>query len=1086
MPMMGITLMRETHRMKILRLTLRLAAVTAALAVGTSTLAAQTTTGSITGRVVNATGQGVDNAQIQVVNGATGLTVGANTRSDGGYTIVGLETGNQYRVTVRRIGFAPQTVQPVRVTLGQATPINFTLNAQAATLEAVTVEAAVEGAIIAPSQKGTTTTISDTLLRKLPSLTRNFTDFVALTPQVSTSGPGLSGAGANNRYNNIQIDGATEKDLFGLGSTGQPGGQAGGKSIGLEAVKEYQVLLAPYDVRVGNFSGLSINAVTKSGTNDFHGSAYVYQRNDDLQRKQQYLGNFYTTQYGLGLGGPIMKDKIFFYVNPEFQKKAVPASGLFIGDGNALTQPTTFTDAVTQFRNTLTTYGLKDLGDGGKISNNNPLSNVFARVDIALPWSSTLVLRDNYAHAEQQVFSRGTAGNILFPLTDNLYEFTSEKNAPVAQLRTNFSNGSYNELITAYTRIRDKRGTPGTLQPQVDVFSGSFQLRAGTENSSQANALDQDILELTDNYTLPIGSSHRLTIGASGQWYKVRNLFGQNSVGFWTFGSLDSLTAGRPRTYQVSVPVAGDGAVRFKSGQFAGYLQDDYTVTPRFNVSLGVRFDNPVFFDKPPQNDTILKYFNRNTSEVPTSNLQISPRFGFNWNVTGDDKNQLRGGVGVFQGSPAYVWLANSFQNSGGVSGFASLNCNTPARSPQFTAATVTSAPTQCADGTKAAAGAEADLLRKDLKFPQTMRGNLAFDHDLGHGYVIGVEGLYTRFLNTLFYSNIALQDTVLTAPGTDGRSLYGTAAGAPLLKVAGRTAVYDVRNESKDYSYSFTGQLQKRFTSNFGGSVAYTYTQAYDVQSLTSSTAGSQWGFGRQFAGNQNELNLAHSAFETPHRIVGNASYTLRSGTSLSVIYTGQSGLNYDYVSSGDVNGDGRTGNDLLYIPSGLSDPKFPSLAATGATAVDANMKTAFNDYISRTDCLNSQRGKIMERNSCSTPWTNEFDVAIEQGIQPLLRALSVSPSVVRGQDISIRLDVINFGNLLNKKWGRQITTNNFNPVAIYTQRGIALPGTVTTTGANLTNGVPLATFNTAFDPFSYSNVFSNYGMQLSLRYAF
>ncbi|HEY4304148.1 MAG TPA: carboxypeptidase regulatory-like domain-containing protein [Gemmatimonadaceae bacterium] len=1076
--------------MKILRLTLRLAAISAALAVGTTQLAAQTTTGSIGGRVLNAAGQGVDNAQIQVVNGETGMSVGANTRTDGNFVIVGLETGTQYRVTVRRIGFAPQTIQPVRVSLGQTTPINFTLNAQAATLAAVTVEAAAEGAIIAPSQKGTSTTISDTLLRKLPTLNRNFTDFVSMTPQVSTSGPGLSAGGANNRYNNIQIDGATEKDLFGLGSTGQPGGQAGGKSIGLEAVKEFQVLLAPYDVRVGNFAGLTVNAVTKSGTNDFHGSAYVYQRNDDLQRKETYLGNFYTTQYGFGLGGPILKDKVFFYVNPEFQKKAVPASGLFIGDGNALTQPTAVTTAIDQFKTSLGTYGLHDLGDGGKINNNNPLSNVFARIDVALPYNSTLVLRDNYAHADQQVFSRAPAGSgtLLFPLTDNLYEFTSEKNAPVAQLRTNFTNGSYNEVIAAYTRIRDKRGTPGTLQPQIDLFNGNFQYRTGTEASSQANALDQDILELTDNYTIPIGSSHRLTVGASGQWYKVRNLFGANSAGYWIFGTLDSLAAGRPRQYQVSVPVAGDGAVRFKSGQFAGYLQDDYTITPHFNVSLGVRFDNPVFFDKPPQNDSILKYFNRNTSDVPTSNLQVSPRFGFNWNVTGDDKNQLRGGLGIFQGSPAYVWLSNSFQNSGGVSGFASLNCNTPARSPQFTATAVATPPSQCADGTRAAAGAEADLLRKDLKFPQTMRGNLGFDHDLGHGYVVGVEGLYTHFLNSLFYTNIALQDTVLSARGTDGRSLYGTVAGAPLLKVAGRTAVYDVQNESKDYSYSLTGRIEKRFTTNFGGSLAYTYTQAYDIQSLTSSTAGSQWGFGRQISGSQNDLNLSHSAFETPHRIVGGGSYTLHSGTSLSVTYTGQSGLNFDYVSSGDVNGDGRTGNDLLYVPTGLDDPKFPSLAAAGATVVDPAMKSAFNDFISRTDCLNSQRGTIMTRNSCRTPWTNEFDVAIEQGVQPLLRALNVSPGVVHGQDISIRLDIINFGNLLNKNWGRQISASNFNPVQIYTQRGIALPGTVTTTTSqvNLTNGVPLATFNSAFDPFSYTNVFSNYGMQVSLRYAF
>ncbi|HWH52701.1 MAG TPA: carboxypeptidase-like regulatory domain-containing protein, partial [Gemmatimonadaceae bacterium] len=231
------------------------AALVVALAGGAARLSAQTTTGNIGGRVTNATGQGVGDAQVQVVNTETGKSVGGNTRSDGSYLVPGLEVGDRYRVSIRRIGFAPQVVEPVRVTLGQTTPVNVTIAEQATQLAAVTVTATAEEAIIAPTQRGSQTTITDTLLRKLPTLNRNFTDFVQLTPQVSTSGPGLSGGGVNNRYNNIQIDGATEKDLFGLGSTGQPGGQAGGKSIGIESVKEYQVLLAPYDVRVGNFSG---------------------------------------------------------------------------------------------------------------------------------------------------------------------------------------------------------------------------------------------------------------------------------------------------------------------------------------------------------------------------------------------------------------------------------------------------------------------------------------------------------------------------------------------------------------------------------------------------------------------------------------------------------------------------------------------------------------------------------------------------------------------------------------------------------------------------------------------------------------
>ena len=1060
------------------------AALVVALAGGAVPLFAQTTTGNIGGRVTNASGQGVGDAQVQVVNTETGKSVGGNTRSDGSYLVPGLEVGDHYRVSVRRIGFAPQVVEPVRVTLGQTTPVNVTIAEQAAQLAAVTVTAAAEEAIIAPSQRGSQTTITDTLLRKLPTLNRNFTDFVQLTPQVSTSGPGLSGGGVNNRYNNIQIDGATEKDLFGLGSTGQPGGQAGGKSIGIESVKEYQVLLAPYDVRVGNFSGLSVNAVTKSGTNNVNGSFYTYWRDRSMERDQPYLTAFNQTQFGASAGGPIVKDKMFYFINPEWQTQARPASGIAIGDPNVKVTSA----LVDQFSSALTSRGMNGLGTADRVPVKNPLTNLFARFDFTLPWNSTLVLRDNYAHAAQDVFSRSSAasGTPAFPLTSWLYQFTSEKNAPVAQLRTNFMNGSYNEAIVAYTRIRDKRATPGTLQPAVSVFDNNVaQFEAGTENSSQANQLDQDISELTENYTFPIGSSHRLTIGAQGQWYKVRNVFGQNLAGLWTFGSLDSLDAGTPRSFQVAVPVCPDGtlggsgcdgAVRFRAGQFAGYLQDEWTATPNFNLSVGVRLDDPVFFTKPPTNPTIVQQFNINTADIPSGNVQFSPRLGFNWNVTGDNRNQVRGGLGMFQSSPAYVWMANSFQNSGGVSGFANLNCNNPAAAPAFTSAAVASPPQACRTNIKAAAGAEVDYANPNLKFPQVLRGNLAYDRDIGDGYVATFEGLYTKAINSLFYYNLALVDNPV-GTGVDGRTLYGLKPNTPSLKVTGRNTVYDVVNRSQDYSYSLTGQLQKRFTRDLGGSIAYTRTQAYSIQDLTSSTAGSQYRFGRTYSGGQLETPLAHSAFETPNRIVGDMSYTLPTKTSLSVIYQGQSGVHFTYISSNDLNGDNQTLNDPIYIPTGPTDPKGPvfSNATIGGVAYTAQQEaTAFDNYISSNSCLNSQRGQIMKRNTCDSPWMNEFDISAEQAL-----------TTIHGQNVSLRLDIFNFGNLLNKNWGRQITTGNFSPVTLYSASGLSLPGGAAGT-ADLTNGVPKVTFDPNFNPFTYNNIFSNYSMQLSFRYSF
>src|SRR5690606_38081805 len=405
-------------------------------------------TGGITRRVTGQGGEPLESVQVWVRDAATGRNTGTSTRADGRYTILGLEVGAQYTVSARRIGYTQTSVEDVRVQLGQNTTVDMILRTAATQLSEVTISAQAEAQLIAPERRGTATTVGDTLIRRLPTLNRNFTDFVTLTPQVSASGPGLSGGGTNNRFNNISIDGATESDMFGLGSTGQPGGQAGGKSIGIESVREYQVLLAPYDVRQGNFSGVLINAVTKSGQNDFFGSVYGYGRNQDFVRSQDYIQDFDQYQYGFSLGGPIVRDRAFFFVNPEFQRRSVPAFGPSLGDGSLnLTE-----GEINAFTSALESVGMSGLGTGAAVTNDNPLTNVFARLDVVLPGNSALVLRHNYGGAEDDIFSRSLNGSD-FPLTNASYFFKSEKNATVAQLRTNFNSGAYNEFNVGYTSI---------------------------------------------------------------------------------------------------------------------------------------------------------------------------------------------------------------------------------------------------------------------------------------------------------------------------------------------------------------------------------------------------------------------------------------------------------------------------------------------------------------------------------------------------------------------------------------------------------------------------------------------------------
>jgi hypothetical protein len=1054
------------HRMLRFRAIATLGVVAALAALWPAPLTAQgVTTGAVTGVVTDESGQGVENAQVQVTNRATGYTTGSLTRVGGRYFVQGLEVGNRYAVTVRLLGYAPQTIENVSVVLGSATAVDMRLQRQATELAGVTVTATPTE--FSPTRHGISTVVSDSALRKLPSLERNFTDFVALTPQVSTNvrTGGLSAGGVNNRFNHIQIDGASETDLFGLGATGQPGGQASGKSIAIESVKEYQVLLTPFDVRQGNFAGLLINAVTKSGTNEFTGTAYGFTRSDELTRSQSYINDYKNSQYGLAVGGPIVRDRAHFFINPEFQALEEPASGVSFGaPGLTLSQTN-----LDRFKTLLGRDNIPS-GEAGPVTNENPLRNIFGRVDVQLPWNTSLVLRHNYGRAEDDVFSRGSVGPVYdFPLSSNAYFFESTKNSTVLQLRTQFSNTVFNELIAGYNTIRDRR-TPVVRSPEVSTSAPGATLRAGAERFSHANELDQDMIEITDNVTWTLGN-HAVTVGGLANFYDVRNLFRQSSLGVWRFGNLDSLELRLPNQYIIGVPVVGDGAVRFDAAVYAGYLQDQWIVSPNLTVSAGLRFDVPSFRDRPPSNPTVLAQFNRDTRDIPSGNVQWSPRVSFNWDITGDQRNQLRGGIGAFTGHPAYVWLSNAFQNSG-LTGVALLTCNAP-NAPPFTSANIANPPTQCTNGTTASAGAEINLLAEDMRFPQTGRISLGYDRDLGRGLIGTLEGMYTVGMYSPFYENIALAGP----QGVDenGRVMYGPRPNAAVVRVAGRTQVFEARNtEWEDRYTQLTAGLKRRFESNWEGSLFYTWSRARDVQTLTSSTAFSQLRFGRVWAGNLSDTRATRSSFEQPHRIVATGIYTFPTRTSVSLIYQGGSGRPFTYIASGDLNGDNFTLNDPVYVPTAAEVPamNFQQYTADGVTVTPAEQAAAFEEFIQSTECLSENRGRILPRNECGSPWTNTLNLSVSQALP-----------IFRQQNVSLQLDIFNFLNLLNKDWGErtfidpQVTLLDFRGLTNAT--GSLIVGAPTPTE-------PIYRFTVGQSRYNFSNVDSNYQLQLSLRYSF
>jgi hypothetical protein len=1102
------------------RLLVTVAASLALLTGASARLLAQgVTTGAVSGTVTDPNGAPIEGAQVQIRNPRTGFRAGGITRGNGQYSIQGIEPDAGYSVTVRRIGFEPITRDNRTVSLGQATREDFTLRQQSTVLSTV-VTVAEATPVINPSKTGTGTTVGDSALRRLPTLNRNFADFVTLVPQVSTSTSFLSGGGVNIRQNAIQIDGAAAGDLFGLGATGQPGSQANAKSIPLDAVKEYQVLLSPFDVRQGNFGGLLINAVTKTGTNEFHGTAYGYTRNENLTRSQPYLAEFRQQQYGFSLAGPILKDRLFFFVNPEWQKFRTPTTGPWIGSPDAPINQASIDPFVTA----LAAYGFTDPGTGAKVLRENPLTNVFGRIDAFLPANTRLVLRHNYAGADNVSFGRGapTSNNPNFGLTSNAYKFTSRTHSTVAEFLTNLPSGVFNELLLNWTKTDDFRTVPVHFPmvtvrgvARTDGGNGTVNLIAGTENSSQGNVLNQKTFEVTENLTIPLGS-HHVTFGTKNLFYRPINLFGQNSLGNWTFANVDSLIRGVASSYAVSAPSPTDpanGLATFRANLYSFYIQDSWQKSERLVFTAGLRVEKPSFKDTPPENPSVLANYGRSTAAVPDRRT-ISPRFSFNWDMTGDQRNQLRGGLGYFAGTPPFVYLSNAFGNSG-LSGYASLTCSGTAANqgtnatstipPPFNAANIANPPTACAPFTPAGgttrpgattvASSNIATIDPNFRFPQYQKISMGYDHRFANGLVGSLEGLFTKSMSNPFYTNLALAGP----QGTDrnGRVLYGvlTATGGTATFVGGRQQVIDVTDVHGDKSYSITGTVQKTFFDNFQGSLAYSYMQARDIASTTSSTQGSNYRYQRDITGLLSDRSLTRAKNDMPHRIIATGSWRLKTLTDISFIYSGNSGAPFDYVygssaasGSGDANADGQSQNDLVYVPLDAHDKNeilFTGYNAVAGTAQNLQylaQADAFDRFVDGIKCLRENRGKMLSRNLCRNPWQNEIDVSVGQSLEAFGR-----------QNLQLRLDIINFANLLNKRWGAQNFSDQnstcgpiCSATVLLTHTGNLLPAGLPagTTTSPLAQGI--YTFDTNMKRWNADNASSNYRMQLSMRYSF
>jgi hypothetical protein len=976
---------------------------------------------AVSGTVTTDSGGVAAGATVRVTNRATGWSITLAANAAGRFNVENVPAGGPYRLVASAEGFAPTVRDSVRLVIGQRYSVAFVLTPSATTLAPVNVMAS--NALLSSARTGAAYTVTDSAIQRLPLLDRDFTELLQTAPYVT----GTSVAGAGNRMNNILVDGITDNDFFGLSrGTGTLGGQEGARSLPLGAVQEFQILLAPYDVRRSGFTGGQVNAITRSGTNDFHGSALIYFQNDALSGSLPGGGakeDFDSYQYGITLGGPIVRDRLHFFIAAEARGRTSPSSGALIAPGGDAGIPL---DSAERFASLLEGYGIRP-GSFGAYSTRNRARNVFAKLSAPIAASGLVEASLNYAHGitEDSIAPARVAGGD--------YRFTSSGFAPTAitwaaraRWSQLFAGGFSNELLAGYSTTDEPR-TPSSRAPGVfvsGVGEAGTRLIAGGDPSSQRLTLTQRSVELTDNLTRSFGA-HDLTVGAQLQLLHFDFTAFSSSVGQYSFANLDALAAGRPSSFIRNIPLRpGAPTAAFPVHNYAAYLQDRWNVTDRLVLTGGVRADIATFPEAPTENaDLAASSFGINTSSFIGTSVLWSPRLGVNWMVR--DGTVLRSGAGVFTGRDPYSWLAFAYSNTG--SDTRLITCR-GADAPDFVADPATQ-PESCVSGVPTSS-TPVSFFASDFRMPQVARASLGVDQELPWGVVASLDVGYSYGLNSLYITDVNLGPPVGALDEEGGRIMYGVVGagsepGALPTVTAGVVnpsfaPILRNGNRSGDRAYTATAQLDKRFGSGVELNAAYTYTNSQDRLSLRDAQSVSNYGFA-PVDGSLTDRQLAVSSYSIPHKVTVSGTVDLPFRLSLSLVYIGRSGDPFMYVVNGDANADlvgNRTGtfdrqlDDPVYIPRDRDDISLVRDAAGGggASLVDATSAAydSLQAFIASDPCLSEHRGELLPRNACRNPWQNLLNMRIAERVP-----------VPGGRTVELSLDAINVLHLIDSDWG-------------------------------------------------------------------
>jgi hypothetical protein len=1071
---------------------------------------AQITTSLVSGKVTDQKGVTLPGVTVTVLNTSTGTRYGSQTNSEGRYTIANVNPGGPYTITASFIGFKKDERTDINLSLGTTT-LNFALAEETTTLSEVKIKGTAGG-----TKTGASTRINQNQIKNLPSINRSLQDLTRLTPQSNNN----SFQGTNYRYNNVTLDGAINNDAIGfspsLGGQSNASGQVGSSTrtspVSLDAIQDIQVLVAPYDIKIGNVLGGSINAVTRSGTNDFTGAVYGYGRGAFLVGPNNAAAasggdgsklpsSFHDYQAGVRLGFPIIKNKLFFFTNEEIARRQDPV--IRGADASGSSQILSLQDAdklVTAFK---TFTGGIDPGTYKNTFIYSRSNKFFNRLDWNINDNNQLTIRNNTISSTATNLERDQQ-NFRFGGTD--YVSHNNSTSTVAELKSRFSNSASNSLVIGYSNVHDYRDpTVDPSLPQIEITGRTpgTTIFMGTDREAAIFDMHQKTAEFTDNFTLTKGK-HTFTFGTHNEFYNITYNFVNSWNGRVAYSSIENFIANNPSRVRTNFNYTNNNrdyildnpSAKFNVNLLSLYGQDEIQLTDNFKLTAALRFDYAGVPNKQPLSDKTTgavvdpHYGNTFTYTKPRdikqnylNNIEINPRVSFNYDVNGDQSLIVRGGSGFFTGRVPFAWFGYAFYNNGATYGaYDSKSAQKVGTNP------VSTSPNGRLDyvnaqgfNTAATGPTQVDLIDNKFKMPQVWRSSLAFDYTTDDQWKFTLEGIYTKTIHDLKFQQVNTTDSVTYYTYDTKKQqpifLTGTAAnGSNLAKVnPSYTNAYELSNTSQGYRYSITAQVGKTFPFGLSGNVAYTYGHSKDVTNGIRNSMESNWQLNQAL--NPNNPGLANSNFDIRHRIVSNLNlrhdwdaaknYT----ANFTFFFSAQSGNPYSYgFYPSAIDGTGQQVS-LAYIPKQGETVNFFSDVVGGATA--AQQAAAFDAFIDKNSYLSSRRGNFTQRNAAFTPWNNQLDFRFSQDFKF---------GGKHKQVITFTYDIVNLTNLLNKKWGQYyFSANTFNSTS-----SIGLTPKTTPSFANAATTYPKYTFQDPGVPYSVDLFASRWQMQFGIRYGF